>query len=186
MKINLRKASALQLEIKSLISKNNPDPRVEINEYEDFQDQISKAVETYEKKFSKCSDLTGVLYEIRKQVSIANHISGINNVLADIAMLSQKIHLQDTLVSYGERDPDNVISGRIEKIKTSENDYYNQQTTVSSTVFSKEQFEQLTKITSHMKRERKELQDKLLELNVSNTIMLSETAVSVLESEYLI
>lgn len=185
MKINLRKASALQLEIKSLISKNNPDPRIEINEYEDFQDQISKAVETYEKKFSKCSDLTVVLYEIRKKVSVANHVSGINDVLADIAMLSQQIHLQDALATYGEREPDNVISGRIEKIKASENDYYRQET-VSATVFSKEKFEQLTDITSHMKRERKELQDKLLELNVSNTIVLSETAVSVLKSEYLI
>jgi hypothetical protein len=188
MKINLRKASVLQNNLNDFVKQSLPKANVEINQFEDINLQLETAETLFEGNMQKAFKFTDILYDIRKKVSLANQNAGINDVLANIANLEKKINVLNQVIHSGERLSSEVLSGKIEKIKLKDDSssYYHTGDEISTSIISKEKMVELKEELKSLKKQKQTFQDKLLELNVSSTIELSDDSISILEQESLI
>lgn len=186
MKISLRKANALQHSINEVIRDLEFNASVSINEFEDWAKQVQVANDTFQDNFQKRDYLTKVLFRIRKDVAVANVENGISDRLADVALLEKRIQYANEVATKQVRLSDEVIAGRVEKLKTREDDRYGYRDAVDTTVFSDENIEIARNNVRKYKREKQKLQDELLELNVRTEIELDVFSVEILEGLGLI
>jgi hypothetical protein len=188
MKLNLRKSSALQESLKQFITQNMPTSDVRINQYEDVNSQLQKAETLFTEQTNSFFLFSDILYEIRKKVSTANQISGINDILTNVALIDKKIQFLSRLINSGEMISSEVLTGKLEKLKTrDESSYYSDSNdNVITSIISSEKMLEFTETLKFLKKEKQSLQDKLLELNISNYIELSDEIVSILQKESLI
>jgi hypothetical protein len=183
MNITLRKANAVQLSINEMIKGLTFGTSVQLNEYEDATAQIVAVRDVFETHRATRTKLVGALYEIRKAVAVANADAGINDMLAEVAMLEKEIQFYNTFATKTARLSDAVIAGKIEKIKhtSEESRLYGRYDTVETGVFTKEEIEDFKRTVADLKRQKQKLQDTLLELNVRTEIQLDEETVRFLE-----
>lgn len=183
MNITLRKANAVQLAINEAVKGLSFETSVRLNEFEDHNDQINEVRSTFDAHRATRTKLVSALYEIRKAVSGANAEAGIDNMLADVAMLEKEIQFYNTFATKAARLSDAVLAGKLEKIKNSseESRLYGRYDTVETTVFTKEEIEEFKRVVADLKRQKQKLQDTLLELNVQTEIQLDEETARFLE-----
>ena len=182
MNITLRKANAVQNSINEMIKGLAFDTSVRINEFEDHNEQISAVRDVFNTHRATRTKLVGALYEIRKAVAVANADAGINDMLAEVAMLEKEIQFNNTFATQQARLSDAVIAGKIDKIKNSENDRYAYMSgDVTTSIFTKEEVEDYKRTVADLKRQKQKLQDTLLELNVQTEIELDEETARFLE-----
>jgi len=93
MQINLRKANALQNEIKTALGSLDIVSQVKITEFEEPADVIAAARTRNESTRDKWIGLNEALFEIRKSIGTANVESGISDALADISMMDSTISM---------------------------------------------------------------------------------------------
>jgi len=184
MNITLRKANAVQLSINEMIKGLKFDTSVQLNEFEDATAQIAAVRDVFDTHRATRTKLIGALYEIRKAVAVANADAGINDMLAEVAMLEKEIQFYNTFATKTARLSDAVIVGKMEKIKNTseESRLYSRYDTVDTGIFTKEEIEDFKRTVSDLKRQKQKLQDTLLELNVRTEIVLNEETVRFLES----
>ena len=180
MNITLRKANAVQNSINEMIKGLSFDTSVRINEFEDHNEQINAVRDVFNTHLVTRTKLVGALYEIRKAVAVANAEAGINDMLAEVAMLEKEIQFANTFATQQARLSDAVIAGKIEKIKAAKEDYYRRDD-VTTTIFTKEEVEEYKRTVADLKRQKQKLQDVLLELNVQTEITLDEETANFLE-----
>ena len=184
MKINLRKASALQLEIQAVIRGLNLTSlaKVNLNEYEDIDSQIRKAAVTFKDASESKNALINALYTIRKAVANANNSVGISSLLADIALTEMKLKDKNELATVGERHNIVLIQGKMERIKASETASMYSSREVTTSILSADFINATANEASELKRDKQMLQDKLLELNIKTEIDLSDDITLFLKS----
>lgn len=180
MNITLRKANAVQNSINEMIKGLSFDTSVRINEFEDHNEQINAVRTVFDTHRATRTKLVGALYEIRKAVAVANAEAGINDMLAEVAMLEKEIQFNNTFATQQARLSDAVIAGKIEKIKAAKEDYYRRDD-VNTTIFTKEEVEEYKRTVADLKRQKQKLQDVLLELNVQTEITLDDETATFLE-----
>ena len=183
MKITLRKANAVQLSINEMVKGLTFDTSVQVNEFEDAAAQINAVRDTFDTHRATRTKLVGALYEIRKAVAVANADAGINDMLAEVAMLEKEIQFFNTFATKTARLSDAVIAGKMEKIKgmKEENRLYGRYDTVDTGIFTKEEIEEFKRTVADLKRQKQKLQDTLLELNVQTEIQLDKETARFLE-----
>ena len=181
MNITLRKANAVQISINEMIKGLAFDTSVRINEFEDHNEQINAVRDVFDTHLATRTKLVGALYEIRKAVAVANADNGINNMLAEVAMLEKEIQFNNTFATQQPRLSDAVITGKIAKIKDAKEDRYYGRDDVTTTVFTKAEVEEYKRTVADLKRQKQKLQDTLLELNVQTEIQLDEETARFLE-----
>lgn len=189
MKINLRKANALQNAIQDALRELHFDTEVEVNEFQDAELQIELAKEAWANAYARRSALLDAFYAIRSRVGHANVESGISDVLANVARIEKDIAMLGKLTASSARVAPEVLKGKLEKIKAREdaNSVYGMRDrTVESSVFSEEDVQSFKASLAKNKKLKQKLQDRLLELNVETQIALDEATVDVLTSEDLI
>ena len=186
MKISLRKANALQHSINEVIRDLDFNASVSINEFEDWSEQVQNANSTYQNNFQTRENLTKVLFRIRKVVATANVENGISDRLADVALLEKCIQFNNEIATKRARLSDEVIAGKVEKLKNRDEDRLYGRDTIETTVFSDGNIETARKQVRNLKREKQKLQDELLELNVRTEIELDAFSVEVLDGSGLI
>lgn len=191
MQVNLRKANAIQTEIKTAISEMQIETQVTITEFESPAEVMEKARERGAKVKAARSSLNDALFEIRKKTAQANTSSGISDALTDINQLEAQISmLRPTAAPAALAMNEKVMEGRLKKLKETPTDqhYYpgQSQSGVTTGLFSEEEIEVAGQEISKLKRQKKDLQDKLLGLNVATEIELSEKAVKALEEAGII
>ena len=176
MNITLRKANAVQLSINEMVKGLTFDTSVSLNEFEDAAAQIAAVRDTFDTHRATRTKLVGALYEIRKAVAVANADAGINDMLAEVAMLEKEIQFFNTFATKTPRLSDAVIAGKMEKIKgmKEENRLYGRYDTIDTGIFTKEEVNDFKRELADLKRQKQDLQDTLLELNVQTTIELDE------------
>ena len=91
MKINLRKANALQLSIQDTIKGIKFDTEVKINEFQVAEDELARVRADFATKQDRHRNLLNSMYDIRKAVSRANSAHSVDIKLADVALLDKKI-----------------------------------------------------------------------------------------------
>ena len=181
MNITLRKANAVQISINEMIKGLAFDTSVRINEFEDHNEQINAVRYVFDTHCATRNKLVGALYEIRKAVAVANADNGINNMLAEVAMLEKEIQFNNTFATQQPRLSDAVITGKIAKIKDAKEDRFYGRDDVTTSVFTKAEVEEYKRTVADLKRQKQKLQDTLLELNVQTEITLDDETARFLE-----
>lgn len=189
MKINLRKANALQNAIQDAINSINFEVELEVNEFQDAEGQIAAAKEAWRQKCVRRSSLLDAFYAIRSRVGHANVEAGISDVLADVARLEKDIALLGRLASEPARVAPEVLAGKLEKIRNRSEDnsmYSMRDRKIDTTFFDESDIQSFKSSLAKNKKSKQALQDQLLELNVATMIELDEVTVDTLTQEELV
>lgn len=189
MKINLRKANALQLSIQDAIKSIKFDTEVKINEFQVAEDEIVKAREAFAVNQERHRGLLNSLYDIRKAVSQANAVQGVDVKLADVALMDKKIQYLVDLAGKTVRESAEVVAGKMDKLRNRKEDtrslYYGD-ATVDTSIFTQEDIAGFRTAVNMGKKAKQKLQDELLDINVRTEIDLSADVVTVLTTEGLL
>jgi uncharacterized protein YdcH (DUF465 family) len=181
MEITLRKANAIQHEIKDALRALQIPTSVQISEFETGEDAIEKVKQKAIEARRTGDALTSTLYDIRRKVGAANTASGINEALADIAEIDDRVAVLRQLSSASaERLSPDILRGRLNKLKAQPQEaarFGYQEDTVTSGIYTEEEIAAFQSEITRMRRQKRELQDNLLALNVQNSITLSEKSV---------
>jgi len=176
MKINLRKAHAIQTQIREEMRRLNLAPGVTLNEFENPKDQIDTARSEFEGSLKTYEKLTGILLDIRKKVARANAEEGISDLLADAASLDSQIALYKELADARSQQSLEVLEGRLEKRRnTAEGSVYQ---TISgdvySGIFTQEEIDRYRRVLADLKRAKQGVQEQILAANIDTQIELDE------------
>lgn len=190
MNITLRKANAIQNSINDAIKNIKIDTNIELNEFQDLEQAISKANHELMVNDSRRQKLTMALYNIRALVGTANVNSGIDTDLAKAAFIDKRIAQLQEITSGKEMTDMSVVKGKIEKIKNFKDEarsrVFGYGDTVNTSVLSKEQIEKAKSEILTLKKQKQKINDEVLELNIKTEIPLSDDVVAILTTEGLL
>lgn len=191
MEINLRKASAIQQEIRAAMSASREPVTISVTEFEAGGTAIAKAKAAFTAGSEKYEGLVSALYEIRAKVGAANEACGLNLALTRIAELAELTsHLNKVTSGSGLRLDETILEGKLSKMKEAPREgsgyYGHRDEAVSTGIFDEADVKTAKTRIDGMKREKRDLQDQILALNVENKITLSKEAVAVLKEEGII
>jgi len=181
-KITLRKAAALQTEIQEAVSQTYL-TSIELSPFDENPvDAINTALVTLKESLSKRDLLLTAQYALRKAIGQANHTSGIDDLLADGALLEKRIQMFDNVAQSQVRIKDSIIVGKLAKLSTSSSDgiyrgYGND--TVTAPIITEGLQTEFKALVKSLKKDRQALKDKVLELNVSTLLELPDEVVNV-------
>ena len=190
MNITLRKANAVQNSINDTLKNIKIDLTVEINEFQDVEQTISKVNGDLIVNDSRRQQLTMALYNIRALVGTANAASGIDTALAKAAFIDKRIGQLEQLANATVITDITVIKGKLEKIRNDKGEkgrsLYGYSDTVTTGVLAAEQIAQAKTEILNLKKQKQKLNDEVLELNIKTEIPLSEDTVALLQAEGLL
>ena len=186
VKISLRKANAVQVNINDLLKNIAVKPTIEISEFVDPVATLQSANDALMAADVRRSDLLMALYSIRATVGIANFNSGIGNRLSHLAYIDKRLSQLDVLVSETAQIKDlQIISGQLEKIRNRREEHrlYGYENTVTSGVLQASQVDSIRSIMRELKKQKQKLNDEVLELNVRTEIELTDEVEAILVKE---
>jgi hypothetical protein len=190
MQVNLRKANAIQAEIRKAISAVKLELNVAVTEYTvDIPAGLAAAELSFITAIQRKEALNKVLFNIRTQVGKANATSGISDVLAEVQRVDAVLTIVGTVANAAEAKPLSEITARIDKMKANVSAdartalYGERYNNVETSVVTQQMIAQYKTKMKELKREKQALQDKLLTLNVGTTITLDAGEVDLLKDE---
>lgn len=188
MNITLRKANAVQNSIQEAVKAIKIDTTVELNEFENVEEALTRANNELIANDTRRQRLTMALYNIRALVGTANAANGIDTALAKAAFIDKRIGQLEELAKAAEITALDVVKGKLEKLRNTEakSRVYGYADTVSTGVLSKEQIAQAKAEILNLKKQKQKLNDEILELNIKTEIPLSDDTVAALQAEGLI
>lgn len=182
MKVTLRKANALQAAINESLGQLDLTTEVRVNEFEVPADKIANATARLFENMETRGKLLDALYEIRKSVSTANHVSGVNDLLVEAARVDKDQAFNARLAKVEPMLDTDVILGKQAKMKARTEDYYGREDAIISGVLDATTVKVFKDAQLDLKKKKVEIQDALLELNVRTEIDLSDQTVSTLKT----
>jgi len=194
MQINLRKASALQSDIQSMIRSISVDTRASFEERETVAEEMTEAINEWRTNLDRKTDLINVLFGIREKVGVANAECGLNTKLTEHRRVSeQKELIEDTI--DGRRGRMLTTEQVIDKLTKMEERVENAKEAlfgrsrdieVYTELLDKEELDSFRKEIRSLKKLQRSINEEVLELNIRTHIVLSEAEVQVLRNEDLI
>lgn len=187
MKITLRKAAVLQNAINDAVKQIDIKSEVALTEFHQPEAEIARVAAEVRTNIQRRNSLNLALYSIRQRVALANHDAGVNGNLTAVAELEKQIQFYTGLAAKEVRQSAEVLAGKLRKIAESKSErIYGYGDTVSTSVFTAEDIAEFKKNVSQLKKNKQQLQDTILELNVRTEIELNEDTVAVLQAEGLL
>jgi hypothetical protein len=192
MKINLRKSSAIQKELFVRVGKVEFDTTVELDEFNDPKDVISKQLNEVTDNIIHKQNLLSILYSLRAKTGIVNAKAGVSGLLAEQERVRACVRMYESFSTSKPRLDLVELQQRIEKIKKlseKEGDrlsYHSSRDHITSSVFDKEQLDVFKNTVKQLKKQHQEINDQLLEINVKKTIELSSEEEELLSNEGLL
>lgn len=178
MKLSLRKANALQLEITQAIGEFQPSSCITLTEYSTLPDVVTES-NTNLAKLGTTIELTNIVYDMRKKIAIAN-AAEINSILTNIAHINKLISLEQIISSASARETDAVINAKIQRLKTPSTDRYSI-VSLNTPLFHQSHISKSISAIVAYRRIIVGLKDRLLELNISTQIELEDKQVKTLQ-----
>jgi hypothetical protein len=129
--------------------------------------------------------LIAVLRDIRKLVGASNAITGISDKLADMASLDRVINHYATFVNTTPHLEFSIIYGKLTKFKTQAESAWREDH-VTTGVFSRDELAAFKIEVMNLKKEKQQIKDDILAINITQTIELSTVMVSTLTTENLL
>jgi uncharacterized protein YdcH (DUF465 family) len=192
MQITLRKANAVQSEIRKAIAAKNVSDTVSITEFTKNVDGVlSKAMSDFTTDVTRKVALNTALFNIRKNVARVNASAGVSDILADIELIDANMAVYSAVSTKDVAKTLTEIVARIEKMKATtasatDRIYGDRYNTVETTVVEQSVIDGSKEVVKKLKREKQALQDKLLTLNVNKTIDIDHVDEMVLKLEGII
>lgn len=192
MEINLRKANAIQSEIRKAISASTAKDSVSVSEYtSNVGEVVEKAMDQFATDVTRKVALTTALYNIRKSVGDANSTVGINGILADVQSIDAIMTIYSNVASKEVSKSLDEINARLEKMKTAPADarsaiYGERYNNVETSVVEQSTIDAAKQKVKELKRQRQALQDRMLTLNVNTLITITSVDEMVLKVEGII
>jgi hypothetical protein len=193
MKVTLRKANAIQAEIRKAIASKTVSDTVSVNEYTaDIAGVLEKAKVDFATDVTRKIALNTALFNIRKSVAQVNASAGVSDMLADIELIDATMAVYSIVSAKEVAKPVSEITARIEKMKATPAEstrsaiYGDRYNTVETSVVEQRTIDTAKNMVKSLKREKQTLQDKLLTQNVNCTIEISEVDEMVLKVEGII
>lgn len=191
MEINLRKANAIQAEIRRAINLSDAKDTISVTEFtQDIAGEFNKGVESFRTEVVRRVALTTALFNIRKSVAEANATAGINTILTEVQGIDAEMAIYSGVATKQPAKTLDEINARIEKIKNTPGDagvrasiYADRYNAVETSVVVAEQIAEAKDKVRSLKRQRQNLQDKLLALNVNTLITITDVDANVLKLE---
>lgn len=189
MEINLRKANAIQAEIRRAINAGDAKDTISVTEFtQNVSGEFSMAVESFKLEIARRVALTTALFNIRKSVAEANATVGINTILTEVQAIDAEMAIYSGIATKQTAKTLDEIHARIEKIKNAPADstrtiYADRYSSVETSVVVAEQIAEAKEKVRSLKRQRQNLQDKLLALNVNTLITVFDVDANVLKLE---
>ena len=189
--VNLRKAAALQSEINGMIRDINLNVQSSFDDKDRVVEEMKENTELWKNNLIRLRMLNSVLFSMREKVAHKNMEIGISKLLTEEREVTNIVNWLSELVDDSKsvrRYTAEEIINRIEKFEKQgeESSRYLRGMSVSTLLISKEEVEEYRKEIRACKKHRQKITDKLLELNVSTTIRLSDKEEMVLQEEDLI
>jgi hypothetical protein len=191
MQINLRKANAIQSEIRKAISGVKVESNITVSEFtSDVDAALSKGALEFNQAVERKEALNDALFQIRAAVGRANASAGVSDLLAEVENLDAKINLKTAVATSTARKEITEINARIVKAKSATGDrlslYGDRLSNVETGVATEEAIRVAKEEVKRLKREKQALSDKLLQLNVNTLIELTDKTKVTLTAEGLI
>ena len=188
MKVSLRKAAALQEAITEAINDINH------REFDTLIDVLDEeypevALDTEQEKFLKSVEQTMLLMnakaEIRKLVGEANHTCGINTLFANMKLIENKMELFYGLKGYTPRVKPSAYQKKITRINNNSDSILGNKS-VPVSVITENTIDTFSRKYKEVSKEKRELSEKLLELNVGTQIQLPDEVHKVLQKHNIV
>lgn len=191
IKINLRRAAALQNVLHETIKGIDVEPNTEVNEWQDPAEILQTANAQLFINDSRRNDLLMSIYTIRSLVATQNAMSGISSKLSHMAYIDKRIAQLTDLVSNATKlESLDVVKGRLDKIRNRPADsratLYHRDEDVRVCVLTQEQIDNIKSVIKELKKQKTNLNDEVLELNVHTEIELTPEVDTILSREGLI
>jgi hypothetical protein len=191
MKINLRKASALIAEVKSAAKAITAETSVSVNLYsENIERDVEAARVRLLKNIERRTGLEKAYAELRGAVGRANAASGISDLLAQDAYLETQEGFLRAIAATVKREDSTTVSQMVEaRRKSSEGNtrnIYGYDANLTLTVLTAQDIETYELTVREIRKTRRELKDRTVELNVRTEIEVPSAVESVLREEGLI
>lgn len=190
MKINLRKAHAIQSEIRRAISEIEIQKTIDLTEFtaqDSIQPLIADAANTVEENINRKAALICALYNIRASVTAANIQAGIDRVLNEINSIEEKIQIYKQICEQRQFMELDEVGARVEKLKTNTSSpaspMFVTQNIVSVPVLTKAYVDSINALVASSKRMKRMLEDTLLEINVGTLIEIAAADIATLIKE---
>jgi methionine synthase II (cobalamin-independent) len=188
MQINLRKANAIQAEIRKAITAVKVETNITVSEFtSDVDAALSKGALEFNQAVERKEALNDALFQIRAAVGRANASAGISDILAEVENFDAKINLKTVVATSTARKEITEINARIVKAKSSTGDrmslYGDRLSNVETGVATEEAIRVAKEEVKRLKREKQALSDKLLQLNVNTLIELTDKTKVTLTAE---
>jgi len=192
MKVTLRRASALQDEIRAARASLQLSPSAPVSIFHsDLLAELEKAREKNAQAETRSLALGAALFEIRRNVGRKNAEVGVSDRLADLAEVNDQIEFYSTAAMANPFEGEEILKGKAAKLLNrddSQGSGFRSAPTdmVQVNLHSEEALEAYRQKLKELKRTRQSLQDELLGLNSATKIELSEQSVTTLKEEGLI
>jgi len=191
MKINLRKASALIAEVKSAAKAITAETSVSVNLYsENIERDVEAARERLLKNIQRRTGLEKAYAELRGAVGRANAASGISDLLAQDAYLETQEGFLRAIAATVKREDETTVRQMVEaRRKSSEGssrNIYGYDANLALSVLTALDIETYELTVREVRKTRRELKDRTVELNVRTEIEVPSAVESVLREEGLI
>jgi len=188
MNISLRKANAVQGAIQEVLNSISIDTSIELNEFQDVSAELQQANDTLFANDARRQKLLLAFYNIRGLVGTANASCGINTSLAKGAFIDKRIAQLSEIANAKPVTDLAVVNGKLSKLRDSKDTDrgFGYRDSVYTSVVAKNQIEQAQAEIKNLKKQKRELNDEVLELNVKTEIPLSDDVVEVLQAEGLV
>jgi hypothetical protein len=189
MEINLRKANAIQAEIRRAINAVEVKPTVAVTEFtQDVAAEVNGASVVYQLGIQRKEQLFNALYNIRKSVAEANATAGINGILTEVQGIEAVMAVFSGVANQSVAKPLDELTARLEKMRNAPSSersmlYGDRYTNVEASVVTNEVVANAKAKVKELKRQRQNLQDKLLTLNVNTLITVKDEDLAVLKDE---
>jgi hypothetical protein len=190
-KITLRKGNALQKSIQDLMNSVEVKNNINVNEFQDPVEAVNTAARKLLDNDVRRSDLLMALFTIRTLTGTMNSSSGISMRLSHAAYLDKRIaQLQPLVTSDAEVADLTVLAGRLDKIRNRPADsrmsLYGHHDEVATGVLNHDQIENIRNVIAELKKQKQQVNDEVLELNIRTEFELTPEVEAVLQREKLI
>lgn len=186
MKITLRKANAIQQSILDAMRSIDITTIISISEFEDPESAIKAANDLLIENDKRRAQLLTAFYNIRGLVSQANSEAGIDLLLTKAAFIDKRVAQIEDLATSRQMTDAKIIQGKLDKIRNAGDNSRIYEDKVSTSILVKSQIDHFKKQVKDLKKQKQQINDEVLELNVKTEIPLSDETVNAIAQEGLI
>ncbi len=186
MNITLRRAKAIQTSIVSATERLNVVTQIELNQFQDILSQLENAYTLAINTDARISNLTAALFSIRKLVGEANATSNIDTLMNQSAFLTRRIAQLSELASAPEMIDLDILIGKVSQLASESSSWRGSSNAPRTSVFTATQIAEYTTELANLRRQKQQIDDEILSINISTKIELSAETIATLNAEAIL